>query len=130
MAKMAEGLYGAAQSGANQHDKCRGNGDTSCVKCVLLNAELHAMAQEQESAHKIIALLQDDVNSLKSELVQNSMLGNAPTTNEHGNEGQFSVVSNKKWKKAKLVLNNQTVQNVKKTCTCNYKNCKSIRGSS
>jgi hypothetical protein len=89
----------AEHSIANHHEFSSGKGDINCVNCALLKVELQTVSQELKSVRRIIALLQEDMNTLP---------GNAGPTNTHKNEGLFSLVNSKSWKKAVVYLNKQT----------------------
>jgi predicted small metal-binding protein len=65
---MAEGSTCFKQTAYNR-EISRDNGCSNCVNCELLKKELPEITLEMKSAHHIIALLQDDINMLKKEVV-------------------------------------------------------------
>jgi hypothetical protein len=66
---MADLNSSAEESGTN-YECLGGKGDANCVNCILLKGELLSISLEMKSAHQIIALLLEDINTLKRELVR------------------------------------------------------------
>jgi hypothetical protein len=90
-----------------------GKGDSNCVNCALLKIEFLSISLEvKSSAHQIITLLQDDINTLlKREHVQ----ANTPVRNKQRNEeGIFSLVNSKSRKRTSANLNKQSLSIPKK----------------
>jgi hypothetical protein len=68
-----------------------------------------------KSAQQIIALLQDDRNTLKKEFMQDNTSGSTGLTNIHNyEEGTFSYVKSKSWTKANVDFHKKISLNLKK----------------
>jgi hypothetical protein len=101
--KMVDMVVDIDDGGVNQYEFLRGKDNVSCVNCALLNVKLQTVSQELKSAKQIIALLQEDMNTLENEFMQDDMSGNTGLTNTHMyEEGTFSFVKSKNWTKANV----------------------------
>jgi hypothetical protein len=67
-----------------------GKNNVNCVNCALLNVKLQTVSQELKSAWQILALLQEDMNTLKKEFMQDDTWRNTGLMNIHKyEEGTF-----------------------------------------
>jgi hypothetical protein len=91
-----------------------------------LNVKVQTVSQEFKSAWQIVAFLQEDMNTLKKEVVQDDTSGNTGVTNIHKYEGTFSFVKSKSWTKVNVDFHKMMSLNLKKIFAINYKDCKSF----
>jgi hypothetical protein len=82
--------------------------------CALLNVKLQTVSQELKSVSQIIALLQEDMNTLKKEFMQDGTSGNAGLMNIcKYEEGTFSFVKSKSWTKVNVDFHKKISLNLK-----------------
>jgi hypothetical protein len=100
---MADVVVVKEDSVVSQYEFLSGKDDVSCVNCALLNVKLQTVSQESKSARQIIAVQQEDTNTLKKDFMQDNTSGNKGLTNVHKHEeGTFSFVKIKNWTKANI----------------------------
>lgn len=63
--KMVDVVVGINDGAVNKYEFLRGKDNVNCVNCALLNVKLQTVSQEMKSSQQIIALLQEDMITLK-----------------------------------------------------------------
>jgi hypothetical protein len=113
---MADVVVGIDDSAVNQYEFLSGKDVVNCVNCALLNVKVQTVSQELKSVRQIIALLQEDMNTLKKEFMQDDMSGNMGLMNIHKyEEGTFSFVKSKSLTKANVDFHKKMSLNLKKS---------------